>query len=357
MDYGGQATSASPAATRADISAIAYGFMASKALFAALETGVFTVLADGPLAPVDLADRTGLTARRLRTLLHALAALGLLVRDGDTFGNSPAADRYLVRGRAEDFGDYFRLQVGRQIYPAMLNLDAGIAGTGRASDTMSALFSAPDHARTFTTAQHVGSLAAARVLADRVVPDGLPTGSPGAIRLLDVGGGSGAFSIALCRRFPTLRATVLDFPAVVEVARAYRDEAAMQDRIALVGGDAVSTPWPSGQHVVLMSYLLSALGDEEPGSEVEAVLAKAHDCLEPGGLLVVHDFMLDDAGPGPVAAALWFLQYLAYQPDATSFSAAELSGRLCRAGFDPQPATALIPGVTTVILARKQVDR
>jgi ubiquinone/menaquinone biosynthesis C-methylase UbiE len=357
MDYGGRATSVSPAATRADISAIAYGFMASKALFAALEIGVFTELADDPLAPDDLADRTGLAARRLRTLLHALAGLGLLVRDGDRFGNAPAADRYLVRGRAEDFGDYFRLQVGRQIYPAMLNLDAGLAGTRRASDTMSALLSAPGDARTFTTAQHVGSLAAARVLADRVVPDRLSTGSPGAIRLLDVGGGSGAFSIALCRRFPTLRATILDFPAVVEVARAYRDEAAMQDRIELVGGDAVSTPWPSGQHVVLMSYLLSALGDEEPGSEVEAVLAKAHDCLEPGGLLVVHDFMLDDAGPGPLAAALWFLQYLAYQPDATSFSAAELSGRLCRAGFDPQPGTALIPGVTTVILARKQVDR
>ena len=304
MDHGGRATSVSPAATRADISAIAYGFMASKALFAALEIGVFTALADGPLAPVDLADRTGLAARRLRTLLHALAGLGLLVRDGDTFGNAPAADRYLVRGRAEDFGDYFRLQVGRQIYPAMLNLDAGIAGTRSGSDTMSALLSAPDDARTFTTAQHVGSLAAARVLADRVVPDRLPAGSPGAIRLLDVGGGSGAFSIALCRRFPTLRATILDFPAVVEVARAYRDEAAMQDRIDLVGGDAVGTPWPSGQHVVLMSYLLSALGDEEPGSEVEAVLAKAHDCLEPGGLLVVHDFMLDGAGPGPVAAAL-----------------------------------------------------
>ena len=352
-------TTVSPAVRRSDISAIAYGFMASKALFAALEIGVFTVLADGPLAPVDLADRTGVVVGRLRTLLHALAGLGLVVRDGDTFGNAPAADRYLVGGRPDDFGDYFRLQLGRQIYPALLHLDAGIAGTGRAFETMSALLSAPDSAHTFTTAQHIGSLAAARVLADRVLPDRLPAGSPGtgAIRLLDVGGGSGAFSIALCRRFPTLRATVLDLPPVVEVARDYRDEAAMQDRIGLVGGDAVGTRWPAGQHVVLMSYLLSALGDGEPDSDVEAVLAKAHDCLEPGGLLVVHDFMLDDAGPGPAAAALWFLQYLAYQPDATSFSAAELSGRLCRAGFAPQPATALIPGVTTVILANKEVER
>ena len=74
--------------------------MASKALFAALEIGLFTVLADGPLAPVDLADRTGLAAAGCRTLLHALAGLGLLVRDGDMFGNAPAAERYLVRGRA-----------------------------------------------------------------------------------------------------------------------------------------------------------------------------------------------------------------------------------------------------------------
>ena len=118
MDQGGRTASVSPAATRSDISAIAYGFMASKALFAALEIGVFTVLADGPLAPADLAARTGLAARRLRTLLHSLAGVGLLVRDGDMFGNAPAADRYLVRGRAEDFGDYFRLQLGRQIYPA-----------------------------------------------------------------------------------------------------------------------------------------------------------------------------------------------------------------------------------------------
>ena len=354
MQPGGRTAFVSPVTRRSDISAIAYGFMASKALFAALEIGLFTVLADGPLALVDIADRTEVAVGRLRTLLHALAALGLVVRDGDTFGNAPATDRYLVRGRPEDFGDYFRLQLGRQIFPALLHLDAGIAGNGRAFDTMSTLLASPEDARTFTTAQHVGSLGAARALADRL--PAVSSGS-GTIRFLDVGGGSGAFSLALCRRFPTLRATILDFPMVVEIARDYRDEAGMQDRIELVGGDAVSTPWPTGQHVVLLSYLLSALADSESASEIEAVLARACDCLEPGGLLVVHDFMLDDAGSGPAAAALWFLQYLAYQPDATSFSVAELSGRLRRAGFVPEPGTALIPGVTTMILARKQVDR
>ena len=296
--------------------------------------------------------RTGLAVNRLRTLLLALAGLGLVVSEGTAFANAPASARYLVRGSPGDFGDYFRLQVGRQIYPALLHLDAGIAGTGRAFHTMSALLADPEEARIFTAGQHTGSLAAARALADR---QGL--GLAGARRLLDVGGGSGAFSIALCERFPSLRAIVLDFPAVVEVARGYRDRADLAGRIDLLPGDAVRTPWPAGQHVVLMSYLLSALGDGEPVSELETVLAKAYSSLGPGGLLIVHDFMLDDDGPGPTASALWFLQYLAYQPDATSFSAADLAHRLRRAGFAPEPGTALIPGITTVVLARKPSDR
>jgi hypothetical protein len=110
----------------------------------------------------------------------------------------------------------------------------------------------------------------------------------------------------------------------------------------------VRTGWPGGQDVVLMSYLLSALGDEE----IEVVLAAAQTCLRRGGLLVVHDFMLDDAEPGPPLAALWFLQYVAFRSDAVSFSAASLGDRLRRHGFEPAPAEELIPGITKIVLAR-----
>jgi len=82
---------------------------------------------------------------------------------------------------------------------------------------------------------------------------------------------------------------------VVEVARTYRDEAGLAARIDLLPGNAVHDPWPSGQDVVLLSYLLSALGD----AEIDVVLAKARTSLAPGGLLIVHDFMLDDAARDP----------------------------------------------------------
>jgi len=118
------------ATRRRDIAGIAYGFMASKTLFAALEIRLFSLLADGPRTGADLARATGVAANRLTTLLRALVALGLLIADDEGFRNAPAAQRHLVRDAPGDIGEYYRLQIGRQIYPALNHLDAGIAGAG-----------------------------------------------------------------------------------------------------------------------------------------------------------------------------------------------------------------------------------
>lgn len=334
-----------PVVDRRGLSQLAYGFMASKALFAALGIDLFTHLAAGPLTPDDLCARTGLPRNRVCTLLHALAGVGLLVTDRDGYANGPAAQRYLVRDTPGDLGDYFRLQVAQQIYPALLHLDAGLAGTGAAYDTLTGLLGDPAQARTFSAAQHTGSLGAARALAGRL-------DLSAARDLLDVGGGSGAFSIAFCDRYPGLHAAVLDLPAVVDVAHEYRERAGLEDRISLLAADAVRGSWPGQQDVVVMSYLLSALADDE----IDTVLSKAQSCLRPGGLLIVHDFMLHDDRPGPAPAALWFLQYVAYSSDAVSFSAAALAGRLRGHGFAPVSTDVLIPEITKVILSTKVVS-
>lgn len=335
-------TAVQPVRDRQGLSRIAYGFMASKTLFTALGIDLFSRLAEGPRTVDELSGATGIPANRLQTLLHALAGVGLVVPDGDGYANAPAAARHLVRGAPGDVGDYFRLQVAQQVYPALLHLDDGLAGTGTAFDTWSGLLADPAQARLFTEAQHAGSLGAARVLAGRLTLAGAAT-------LLDVGGGSGAFTHAFCARNPALHATILDLPAVVDISREYRARSGLADRIAVLAADAVRDPWPSDQDVVLMSYLVSALGD----AEIDIVLGKARESLRPGGRLVVHDFMLDDDGPGPGPAALWFLQYVAFRSDAVSFSGADLAQRLRTHGFEPGPPQVLIPEITKVIDSRK----
>ena len=105
-----------------DISILAFGFMASKALFAALHVDVFGALSRGATTLDQLAAATKIPVHRLETLVTALVAIGLLVRDEDRIVNAPAGEDYLVRGKPNYFGDYLRYQIDRQMYPFMENL-------------------------------------------------------------------------------------------------------------------------------------------------------------------------------------------------------------------------------------------
>ena len=194
-----------------DISRIAYGFIASKALFAALELDMFSRLVE-PKTIDALARESGIPAHRVKTLLATLTALGLIVRDDDRFRNSPASEKYLTRGSPAYFGEYYRLQVNRQLYPALEHLDAGLAGDASNLVDTQSLMSDPAEAEIFSVAQHAASLGPAIRLATTIDLHGRTT-------LLDVAGGSGAFSITLCSHHPELAATIIDFPNVIEVAR------------------------------------------------------------------------------------------------------------------------------------------
>ncbi len=333
-----------PIADVRQISKLAYGFMASKALFAALNLELFGHVSRGARTVAALSDATGVPVHRLETLVAALVSTGVLVRFGNGIGNAPATETYLVPEAPAYFGDYYRLQIGGQIYGMFEHLDAGMRGDTEhlAHQNVSAWFSDPGHAEDFSRAQHAGSMGPAIMLSKKL-------DLPGAERLLDVAGGTGAYSIAFCQRHPHLSATILDFPNVIEVASGYVGEAGMTDRIALVGGDVRETTWPDGQDVVLMSYLLSAVN----GADIEPLLARAHAALKPGGLLILHDFMLDETRSGPSSAALFFLSYLTSQPDTISFSPGELAPMVRNVGFAEIEDAVMIPEITMMVTARK----
>ncbi|WP_425089421.1 methyltransferase [Stappia sp.] len=334
-----------PTLTEAEeISDIAFGYMGSKALFAALHFGIFTQLAEAPATVDALAKKVDLPGERCRTLLTALAALGLVERVDGTYRNSPAAERFLVKGAKYDFGDYLRLQVGQQMYPLMDQIEPALSGDlpEDATASYAEWFSDPKEARLYSESQHAGSLGPALGLARRVDLANART-------LLDVGGGTGAFAITLCQTFPDLSATIVEFPNVAKLGRSFVDKAGLSDRIAYREGNALETEWPRGQDAILMSYLLSGVPDHAH----EDLFRRAFDHLAPGGLLMVHDFVVDSDRAGPKNTALWQLQHTAFTPEARSIAADWLEKQLVKAGFENVGVEPLIPGMTKLALGTR----
>jgi precorrin-6B methylase 2 len=154
------------------------------------------------------------------------------------------------------------------------------------------IYSAGIGGEQFSSAQHSGSVGPARLMARRVDLGGRK-------RLLDVGGGSGAYTLAFCAANPQLKATILDFAQTIETAKRYAAEAGFADRIAHTAGSAITTDWPTGHDVILMSYLWGAVGKNDVG----VLTRRAMNALPPGGLVLVHDFMVDNTRDGPPFAA------------------------------------------------------
>ena len=323
-----------------DLSALAYGFIASKVLFAALYGRLFDHLTDGPRPRDALADITVIAAHRMETLLTACVSIGLVERREDAFTNAPISQQYLVSSSPRYFGEYFRFQIDRHVYPLLEHLDDALRGD--ADDNLYAVMENATETEHFSRAQRAGSLGPAAVVKQMVDLNG-------ATRLLDVTGGSGAFSITLCRQYVDLHATILDLPAVESVAQRHVAEADLGGRINFVAGDALEVRWPDGQDVVLQSYLLSAVS----GDRFPHLMTRAYAALRPGGQILVHNFFVDDDRHGPSGAALWFVSFL-FNRGAVSFTPADITRHAETAGFVDVETRDVIAGLTRLLTARKR---
>ncbi|HTR13409.1 MAG TPA: methyltransferase [Roseiarcus sp.] len=166
---------------------------------------------------------------------------------------------------------------------------------------------------------------------------------------MDVGGGSEAYSIAFCAANPELSATILDFPQTIDTAKRCVREADLADRIGHLAGNAVLVDWPETQDVVLMSYVWSAVGE----ADIAVLAQRAAAALSSGGLLLIHDFMVDDARDGPPFAAWYLVGSMLDNPSAVCLTPSYVEGVLRNAGFRIEKTETILPGITMLTTATK----
>lgn len=337
-----------PAAkTEPDIDAIAYGFMASQALFTALELELFDKL-DTPKTAAELQSALGIQAPRLQTLLTALTSVNLLWRDEATGAyNLPQnVKATMVTTSRYYYGDYLKLQIGRQFYSQMGGLPQ-VMMTGSGPD-YTQWFADGEAADTYTRAQHNGSLATAFALMKRVdLSDSK--------KVLDVGGGSGAFQVGMCTKFPECSSYVLELPNVCETGEKIvaSQHPAVKDRIKFIRGTALEH-WPDEAPMDVDLCLMSYISGSVPEKFVQALYDNAYKHVRTGGKFIVHDFMVNDDLQGPPLGALWALQHVAVNADGVGLNPHEVSTRMTKAGFKDIQVQEMIKGMTKVLIAHKK---
>jgi 2-hydroxy-4-(methylsulfanyl)butanoate S-methyltransferase len=324
------------------ISAIAYGFMGSQALFAALELGLFTALSDEPSTLDSLAVELHAPVGPLNVLLSTCLVLGLLTWDGQRYHNSPAAQRFLVRTGRSYVGDYYLRQISAVLYDRMPLVRALLRGEPTEALQYATTLSTPQATEEFIRGQHGGSLAPASLLARSLDLSGYA-------RLLDLGGGSGAFAIEAVKRYPGLSAVVFDLPQVIVVTEKIIQESGLQERISCASGDLRSDPWPRGADLILLSYIVSCY---EPAT-LRALLARCLSYLPSGGGLLIHDFALYADRSGPRNTALFQFGELTVSAQTQPYTVDELGAAMQEAGFGEVVMQPFLPDLTFLLIGRK----
>ena len=150
----------------------------------------------------------------------------------------------------------------------------------------------------------------------------------GRSRMLDVGGGTGGYTAAFCEAYPGLRSTLLDLPGVIRSARRWLARSAVAERVEVVAGDFTRDHLPGGHDVVLASDVLHG----QEAAEAERLVGACFDALEPGGLLVLRDVLMEPDGTAPAWAALFSLTLLT-RSSSRCYREDEVHGWLAHAGF------------------------
>jgi SAM-dependent methyltransferase len=301
-----------------DLASAIRSFQESRVILTSIEMDLFTAIGSGA-SSAETARRIGTDARATELLLNALCAMKLLKKSGAVYQNTPLSNRYFVAGSPDYARDSLMHSVNLWTRWSTLT-ECVRAGTSVSRGEIS------DRGAEWTKFFIAAMNRNAQERAPWVVR---AIGAEGKKRMLDVGGGSAAYSIAFCRANASLEAEVLDLQSVVGLTRQYIEKAGLASRIRVRSGDLLNDSLGIGYDFVLVSQVCHSLSE----SENLDLIKKCHAALLPGGLLAIQEFILEAEKTAPRWAAIFALNMLVGTCAGRTYSEDEYVAWLKKAGF------------------------
>jgi predicted O-methyltransferase YrrM len=287
----------------AELLEIAVGYQKSQTLFTFAELKIADLLAKKESTAAELAGKLKIHPLAMERFLNASAAIGLVRINGDAFANTDLAENFLVEKNGNYLGGQMKRYQNRS-YPQWRNLTEHLKNW-RYGESAEENPDAEDQGEAAMTEQHNLALLHGYKLAETFDFSNFE-------HLLDLGGGTGAMSIALCEKIPHLQATVFDLPENVTKASEMIRKKKLQKRIKCVGGDILKDDLPEGFDVALLANLL-AVFDAETNKNL---FRKIFEKLPAGGASLISGWILDEDRTSPEISVLFCLEDICWNaPD------------------------------------------
>ncbi len=288
---------------------IAGGHAAFQLLWAGVELGVFDRLSEEPgLTRAQLGEKLGIQEYPARVLLTGLAALGLILKEGERYANAPLTEQMLVKSKPSSAAPILGWQA-HIVYPGLKHFVAALKQArnvgleefpGEGQTLYQRLTSHPHLERIFQEAMSALSRQANAHLLEAYDFGRFS-------HLVDAGGGDGTNALALAKRFPHLKVTVFDSPSVCQLAQRKIQEAGLAERVFTWSGDFLTDPFPPGIDAVLYCHILTIWSPERN----LALLEKTYAALPFRGAVLIFNMMGEDEETGPLSTALGSPYFLA----------------------------------------------
>jgi len=313
-------------------------YWATCTLHAGVKLDVFTVIGQERLSSAAVAQKINADQRATGMLLNALTAMQLLEKTGDRFSNTESGRVFLSKDSPRYIG--YMIMHHHHLVESWSRLDQAVRSGGPVRGRLS--FTDEERREGFI----MGMFNMAMNLAPRLVP---LIDLSGRRHLLDLGGGPGTYAIHFCLANPGLSATVYDLETTRPFAEKTIKKFNLTDRIGFTPGDYLENEITGSFDVAWLSHILHAEGPDT----CRQIIKNTARVLSPGGLLIIHDFILDNSMDRPLFPALFALNMLAGTEAGQAYSEKEIMDMMSGAGlteikripFESPNDSGLISGV------------
>lgn len=312
------------------------GYWETCTLHAGVKLELFTILGASSMDAEAVATEAGADVRGMALLLNALTALGLLEKQAQFYRNTSAAKQFLDQNSEEYIG--YMVMHHHHLVESWARMDEAVK-KGKPLSGQNLEDDEDQRREAFLMGMYnIASQQAPQITAE------IDLGHRR--RLLDLGGGPGTYAINFCKTNPNLEAVIFDLPTTKPFAEKTVAMHGLSHRITFTPGNYVTEELDGPYDVVWLSHILHAEGPET----CEHLITKAVDALDPGGMILIHDFYLNDTMASPVFPALFALNMLQATQEGQSYSETQVRQMLNKAGVSKVERSAYVGPTESGIL-------